>query len=131
MSEWIESKPTYVYVAGRLSGDPAEYLANLHEMCAASRRLMDAGYVPINPGADALEGLMSGEVLPVEHYQRRSLCLLRLLYGHRAALFVVNLEHRDGTPSVGTLREIAEARRLELPVVWSMEELAQLRGSEP
>ena len=53
----------YVYVAGRLSGDPPTYLANLAEMCAASRRLMDMGLTPINPGADMLEGLMSGEVM--------------------------------------------------------------------
>jgi len=125
----VESR-FYVYVAGRLSGPPPEYLANLHDMCAASRRLMEAGYVPINPGADALEGLMSGEVLPKEHYQRRSLHLLRLLAGKRAALYVVNLQHPDGTPSSGTVREIDEARRLDMPVVWSMEELAQLRGSE-
>jgi hypothetical protein len=124
-------EPFYVYVAGRLSGDPAEYLANLHDMCAMSRQLMEAGYVPVNPGADALEGLMSGEVLPTSHYQSRSMDLLRLLTGHRAAIIVGNMRHRDGSISGGTAREIEEAQRLGIPVVWSREELARVRGSGP
>jgi len=121
----------YVYVAGRLSGTPAEYLANLHDMCSMSRALMEAGYVPINPGADALEGLMSGEMLPTSHYQSRSMDLLRLLAGHRAAVLVGETHHRDGAPSGGTFREVEEAQRLGVPVCWSVEELAQVRGSEP
>ena len=113
----------YVYVAGRLSGDPPTYLANLAEMCAASRRLMDMGLTPINPGADMLEGLMSGEVMDKARYQERSLNLLRLLEGKNAALLVVNARHRDGTESGGTRREIEEAERLGIPVADAIEEL--------
>jgi len=126
------SSAFYVYVANRLSGHPGEYLANLHEMCKVSRLLMDSGYVPLNPGGDMLDGLMSGDVLPVEHYQRRSLDLLRLLgtvvsCGGRAAMYVHRAHHRDGTPSGGVHDEIRECERMGVPVVWSVEELAGLR----
>lgn len=122
----------YVYVANRLSGHPGEYLANLHEMFKMSRKLMELGYASINPGADMTEGLMSGDVLPVEHYQRRSLDLLRLLgpqvrCGGRAAMYVVHAHHRDGRPSGGVHDEMGECERLGVPVVYSVEELAGLR----
>jgi hypothetical protein len=114
----------YVYVAGRLSGDPPTYLANLAEMCAASRKLMDMGLTPINPGADALEGLMSGEVMDKARYQERSMDLLRLLAERDdAVLLVVNALHRDGAPSGGTAREIQEARRLGVPVFYHVEDI--------
>lgn len=131
-----DSRDFFVYVANRLSGHPGEYLANVHELSAVCRRLMDAGYVVVNPAGDLLEGLMSGEVLPVQAYQRRSLGLLHLCFiantaGHRAAMLVVNDTHRDGALSGGVHVEIDECRLHGLPVVWSDEELAELRGTEP
>lgn len=126
----------YVYVANRLSGHPGEYLANVCELSRACRRLMEAGYIVVNPAGDMLEGLMSEEPLPVAAYQRRSLGLLRLCIralhaGERAALLIVNAKHRDGSRSGGVGDEIRLAEEYGLPVVWSESELHGLRGTEP
>lgn len=110
----------YVYIAGRLSGDPPTYLANVHEFCATSRILMDLGYCPINPAADALEGIMSGTVMGKDKYQTRSMDLLGLLAGQDACVLVIGQYHRDGTESTGTAHEIAEADRLGIPVVYGL-----------
>lgn len=131
-----DSRDFFVYVANRLSGHPGEYLANVHEMSAACRRLMDTGYIVVNPAGDLLEGLMSGEVLPVQAYQRRSLGLLHLCFiahaaGHRAAMLVLHDSHRDGALSGGVHIEIDECRRHGLPIVWSEAELHETRGTEP
>jgi hypothetical protein len=125
-----DSRTFYVYVANRLSGDPGQYLANLREMSAMSRALMEAGFVPLTPGGDFLEGLVSPEPMPVSAYQRRALDLLRLLAGRRAALLVVNAAHRNGRRSEGVHVEISTAMELGIPVAYSIEELAQLRGTE-
>lgn len=119
----------YVYVAGRLSGDPGEYLANVAALALVSRRLLEAGYCPVNPAADALEGLASLEALPVVCYQRRSLELLRLLAPAvpAAALLVTSTHHRDGRISGGVAGEIAEAERLGIPIVHDIEALNELR----
>lgn len=131
VAEPSEPGAFYVYVANRLSGHPGEYLANLHEMSVASRALMETGYVPVNPGGDMLDGLMSGVVLDTAHYQSRSLDILRLLaHVPRRALYVLHTKHRDGSPSGGVLAEMRECERLGIPVVFSPEELARLRGSE-
>lgn len=126
----------YVYVASRLSGDPGEYLANVAELSRVCRRLMEAGYVVINPAGDMLEGLVSPEPLPVQFYQERSLGLLRLCIaahraGHRAALLIVNDRHRDGALSGGVARERQVAEEAGLPVVTCVEDLHRLRGTEP
>lgn len=131
-----EGSTFYVYVANRLSGNPGEYLANVREMSAACRCLMDMGFCPINPAGDILEGLVSPEPLPVTAFQRRSMGLLRLLAhalgtSDRVALFVVHDGHRNGRRSEGVHAEICEAKRLGIPVAFSIEELCAGRGSEP
>lgn len=121
----------WVYVAGRLSGHPGQYLANVHELSATSRRLMEEGYCPVNPAGDLLEGLMRGEALPVPAYQARSLQLLELLAAPagegRAALLLVEAFHPDGSPSAGVAREVEFCHRRGIPVVSSFEELHDLR----
>lgn len=117
----------YVYVAGPMSGTPAEYLANCHRLSATSRALMDMGFCPINPAGDMLEGLMGGTPLTDEQYKSRSMDLLRLLAGKPAAVYVTGIRHRDGTLSSGVDAECAEARRLGLEVVGNLSVLSALR----
>lgn len=115
------AKPLYVYVAGPLSGSPGEYLANVSAMTKYARQLIEEGSCPINPAADLLEGLISGRPMPTAQYQLRSMHLLRLLEGRTdAALHVLAMLHRDGTPSAGVLAEVDEAERLGIPIhhVW-------------
>ena len=125
------SDPMYVYVAGPLSDLPPQYLANVARMTQVSRSLAESGYITINPAADMLEGLMSPAPWPLSLYHSRSMGLLRLLEGRRGALYVVSVRHADGTISGGVTAEIAEAFRLRIPVVWTREELDELRDARP
>ena len=116
----MSERAVYVYVAGPLSDMPAQYLANVSNMCRASRELMEAGYVTINPAADLLDGIMSDRPLTIQQYQERSMWLLRLLAPPvHGALYVVNSMHADGRTSGGVRAEIREAERLRIPVFYS------------
>lgn len=121
----------YVYIAGPMSGYPAEYLANCARMSAYSRQFMDLGLCPINPAGDLLEGLASQTQMMDAEYKARSMDLLRLLgtlEPGRAAVFVVATKHRNGSVSGGVAAEIAEAKNLGIPVVRSLGELLALRA---
>jgi hypothetical protein len=120
-------EPFYVYVAGPLSDMPTQYLANVHELCAASRMLMHFECCPINPTADLLEGLASGVAMALEIYQERSLNLLRLLDGKSACVYVTATHHADGRISAGVAAEIAQAVALRIPIVRTLEEVLELR----
>lgn len=125
------SKPFYVYVAGPITGWPAAYLANVARMSAYSRQFMDLGLCPINPAGDLLEGLASQAPLSDAAYKRRSMDLLRLLEGRPAALFVIATQHRSGIISSGVTAEIAEAKRLHIPVVYDVGALLAVRAGAP
>ncbi len=127
-------EPFFVYVAGRLSGDPGEYLANVCELSSVSRELVEARFCPINPAGDLLEGLMRPEALSVRTYQARSrdllkLCAFAIRAGAGAAIFVVSDTHRDGRPSGGVRREIELSHELGIPIVRSWSGLYALRAS--
>lgn len=129
----MSDKAYYVYLAHPLSDMPPQYLANVAAMTAMSRKLLELEYCPINPAADALEGLMSSAPLTLEQYQRRSMDPLRLLGAlerGRAAVFVIATLHRNGSVSGGVAAEIAEADKLSIPVVHSLGELLALRAGE-
>jgi len=112
-------EPFYIYVAGPLSDYPAQYLANVSRMTLESRLLAEAGYVPINPAADLLEGLLGVSAWPLERYQQRSMDLMRLLQHVNGCVFVTSTVHADGRESAGVTAEIEEARRLGIPVCYS------------
>lgn len=115
------TEDAYVYVAGPLSDPPPEYLVNVARMSRAARRMARLGFVPINPAADLVEGLVDHYHWPlsVEDYQARSMSLLRLLAGRRGCLYVTSRVHDDGRESAGVAAEISEARRLGIPVFES------------
>ena len=121
------TEDAYVYVAGPLSDSPPEYLANVARMSRAARRLARLGFVPINPAADLVEGLVDQWVLSVEDYQARSMSLLRLLAGRRGCLYVTGRVHDDGRESAGVAAEIAEAGRLGIPLFESEVDLLRWR----
>lgn len=125
----IPPAPFYVYIAGPLSGDPGEYLANVAALSRVSRRLMAAGFCPVNPASDLVDGLASPEPLPVLCYQRRGLELLRLLapFVPAAALLITGEFRRDGRRSSGVAREISEAATLGIPMVRDEAALYELR----
>ena len=125
---------SYVYVADSLTAPPSEYLAYVHRMSAAARKLVELGFCPLNPAADLVEGLTSPDVLPVECYQRRSLEVLRLLEyaqlaGHFCCLLVLASATDEGRESSGVAAEIALARELDIPVVYSLSDVCAMRGN--
>lgn len=128
--ELDDGRPFYVYVAGCLSGMPGEYLANVHRLCARAHELGKMGFCVINPAADIIEGLTCGDAQDVEAYQLRSLNLLRLLQGARAAVFIDSTHRADGSISGGVARERREALELGIPVVTTTRELCDLRGGD-
>ena len=119
----------YVYVAGPLSDMPPQYLANVARLTELSRELVECGYVTICPAADMLEGMRGNDPWPLARYQDRSLALLRLLAGHRAALYVDRAAHADGRLSGGVAAEVKLADKLGIPVVASRDELRELRAA--
>lgn len=122
------AEPFYVYIAHPLSDLPPQYLANVATVCLVARDLMKYGFTPINPAADLLEGIVGAEPLPLELYQERSLNLLRLLAGRRAALYVLGDRHADGRGSKGVAGEVAEAIRLGIPRAYLFRTLLELRA---
>ncbi|HAM58776.1 MAG TPA: hypothetical protein DCQ64_26540 [Candidatus Rokubacteria bacterium] len=121
----------YVYVAGPMSGQPSEYLANCCRMSAFSRHFMDLDLCPINPAGDIMEGLASQTPLSDRAYKRRSMELLQLLGAlepGRAAVFVIDTKHRNGSVSSGVAAEIAEADMLGIPVVYNVGALLAVRA---
>jgi hypothetical protein len=122
-------EPFYIYVAGPLSDYPAQYLANVSRMTLESRLLAEAGYVPINPAADLLEGLLGVSAWPLERYQERSMDLMRLLEHVNGCVYVTSTAHADGRESTGVAGEVAEAKRLGIPVFYSRLQLDSWRRS--
>ena len=107
-----------VYIAGRLSGCEADYLANVARMLEAWRKLAESGYAPYCPAADLLLGLVSPGGIDVDVYRSLSMEWLRA----SDAVFVSNPD--DITP--GQEAEIAEAERLGIPVAYTVDDLARV-----
>jgi hypothetical protein len=125
--------PFYVVLIGPLTDGPIGYLGNVQRFCEAAGELMLAGYCPLNPASDLIECLVN-PALGVEILQRRTREVMRLVAaapeGRRAAL-CLGTENGAGVPSFGALRELEEAVELGIPIVTTLTELRDMRGSEP
>jgi len=118
----------YVFVSGPMSEYPSGYLACCAQMSTYARRFIELGMCPINPAGDLLEGLVSPVPLDGQRFKRRSMELLRLLEGKPAAVFVISTWHHDGSLAEGVQDEIAEAKRLGIPVAYDVDSLLQVRA---
>lgn len=107
-----------VYIAGRMSGCETDYLANVARMLETWRKLVESGYAPYCPATDLLLGLVSPGGIDVHTYRDLSMEWLRA----SDAVFISNPD--DITP--GQEAEIAEAERLDIPVAYTVEELARV-----
>jgi hypothetical protein len=132
-SEEEAHSPFFVVLVGPLSDDPVGFIGNVRRFCDVAADLMLAGYAPLNPATDLLEAYAS-PALGIKLLQRRSLDVLRLVSmappGRRAA-FCIGTENGQGQPSYGALRELEECVELGVPIVRTMTELRDMRGSEP
>jgi len=107
-----------VYVAGAYSADNViAVLDNMREGMRWSTKVLLAGHAPFSPWLDFHFQLMlrDGERLLVEDYYQYSLAWLRA----SDVVFVIPGHER----SKGTKAEVAEAHRLGIPVVYSIEEI--------
>ncbi len=125
--------PFYVVLIGPLTDEPIGYLGKVQRFCEVAGELMLAGFCPLNPATDLLECLVN-PALGVGIVQRRTRERLRLASaapaGRRAAL-CLGTENGQGAPSYGALRELEECSQLGIPVVSTLTELRDMRGSEP
>jgi hypothetical protein len=134
----IEEEPVpgwafYVVLVGPLTDDPVGYLGNARRFCDVAAELMLAGYCPLNPATDLLEAF-ANPALGVEILQRRTRQLLRLAAAApvgRRAVYCLGMTNGADEPSYGAIREIDEALELGIPVVTTLTELRDMRGSEP
>ena len=111
----MEREDVRVYVAGPLTALPEGYLQNIHRMAATCNDIRHAGLAPFNPGADLVDGIISGDVT-VDEFKRVSLAWLR------AAHIVYRM---DGV-SPGSDAEVALAEELDIPVVYDFLHLEKL-----
>lgn len=125
--------PFYVVLIGPLTDGPVGYLGNVQRFCEAAAELMLCGFCPLNPATDLLEALVS-PALGVEILQRRTRELLRLVAAapeRRRAALCLGTENGAGEPSYGAIRELEDAGELGIPIVTTLTELRDIRGSEP
>lgn len=109
-----------VYVAGKLNDNAVGYLKNVHKMCYWDDQIRRVGdyekYSVFNPCLDLIIGIMQG-VYEYKHYFNNNLCWLEVA----DVVFVCP----GWETSEGTKREIIRADELDIPVVYSFEELEQ------
>lgn len=111
-----------VYVAGAYNADNVmKVLDNMREGMRWSTKVMLLGHAPFCPWADFHFQLMlrEGEELTLQNYYEYSLAWLRC----SDIVFVTPGWER----SKGTLAEINEAKRLDIKVIYDIEELKLLK----
>jgi len=107
-----------VYVAGPLTGTdptPPSYIRNLRAMTDVCADIRKMGAAPYNPGADIIDGLVSGD-MTLEDFQHVSSAWLR----------AAHIVFRMGGASRGADAEVALAKSLDIPVVTSFASLEGL-----
>ena len=109
-----------VYVAGSMSSpNPIQFLENLRRGMRVSTEVLLAGYAVFSPFIDysLFFQLRDGECIPIDVIQGNSLAWLEV---SDACLLVHGWEN-----SKGTIKEIAHADGLGIPVYYSLEGLQQ------
>jgi len=127
------ASPFYVLLVGPLSDGPVGYLGNMRRFCDVASELTLAGFCPINPAPDALE-VFASPALTIEMLQRRTLQMFRLAAlapaGRRAAL-CLGTHNGAGQVSRGSMVELSLCADLSIPIVTTLDELFDMRGTEP
>ena len=110
-----------VYIAGALSSkedkgrDPSQvvcdYLQNVHRMCKIAGEVRKAGFTPYVPALDLLLGIVNGDWVE-EDYKGEGLEFMEVC----DAVLVISF-------SWGVRKEVEEAKRLFIPVYYSLKEL--------
>ena len=117
-------KPSRIYVAGALSGSNSDkerspskvvcdYINNLNRMISIAGLLRRKGYCPYIPGLDFLVGMVWGG-FDEEDYRGMSMSFLDVC----DAVLVLSM-------SSGVQREIDRARKLGIPVYYTIAQLEE------
>lgn len=111
-----------VYVAGPYSDHTLDFLDNIRKGQRLCTELLLKGYTPFCPWFDFhfQLNLREGETLTVADYHRYSMEWLRVSE--------VVLVRKLRETSRGTKAEIEEAKRLDIPVFYTVEDLDLYRG---
>lgn len=114
-----------VYVAGAYSADNVlDVLGNMGRGNYLAYRVFRAGFAPFVPWHDADFAMMAGmqgAKVTVQDFYEYSLEWLRVSEA-------VIVEPVNAEQSKGTQAEIAEAKRLGIPVFWSVADLIEWRA---
>ncbi len=114
----ITKRRRKIYVAGPMTNsDPIKFLKNLSEGIHMSAKLVQLGFAPFSPFIDFqyFLSLRYDEKITVDEIKEAS---MEWLYYSDIVLVI-----GDYSYSPGTLAEISEANRLEIPVVFDLESL--------
>lgn len=109
-----------VYIAGKLNDDAVGYIHNVHWMIMEAEKVRKAGYAVFVPCLDFLMGVMFG------YWQYED-------YFNNSQPFLASCDYLYACPnwkkSEGTKKEMAYAKELGIPIVYSIEQLFDLENN--
>jgi len=105
-----------VYVAGKLNADACGYIKNLNTMIRAADAVRRAGFAVFIPGMDFLAGLVCGDWQYRDFFDNSQPWLAAA-----DAVFVLP----NWRQSKGTKREIQLAKKMDVPVCYSLKQLKE------
>ena len=109
---------TAVYVAGKMSDpDPLQFLRNIAALQAWTARLRELGYAPFPVADDFADIMLTDDRVTVNDVKAASLVWLA-----RADCVFVTPHYEQ---SSGVAAEIAEAKRLNIPVYYTLDAMAE------
>jgi len=103
-----------IYVAGKLNDNAVNYIKNLHKMTEWTIKLQHLGFAVFNPGLDFLAGFLNGNFNYYD-YADNNMEWLKVA----DAIFVIPYNGE----SKGTNVEIKEAKNLDIPVFYTLENI--------
>jgi len=106
-----------VYVAGKLNADAPNYIKNCHKMIKTADKIRRIGFSVYVPCLDFLSGLVMGDYEYQDYYENN------IPWMESANIVFVCEGYED---SIGTKKEIIHADKLDIPVVYSIEELLDI-----
>jgi hypothetical protein len=109
-----------VYVAGKLNDTAVGYLKNVHTMISTADMLRRKGFAVFVPCNDLLNGILAGD-MEYADYAGNNMAWLEVA----DVVYVLPASEN----SKGTLAEIARAKELKIPVVYTEWELRRVTES--
>lgn len=108
-----------IYIAGKLNDQAVYYIQNLHKMIKEADAVRRAGFSVFIPCLDLLSGIFAGD------YEYKTYFDNNISWVDVSDAVYVCPGYES---SQGTLKEIARARQLGIPVYYSIEDLINMEG---